>query len=57
MAEQTVSEDYLGMIRIRWDLRNYEGKLVAPGTYKVLAEVRYKDGSAERFTAAIGVKK
>ena len=57
VAEQIGSEDYMGMIKFKWDLRNYQGTLVAPGTYKVLAEVRYKDGSAERFTAAIGVKK
>jgi hypothetical protein len=40
-----------------WNLRNVNGVPVAPGTYKVLAIARYKDGAVRKFTSLIGVKK
>ena len=40
-----------------WDLRNSAGRLVANGTYLVVAEVKALDGRVYRYSSLLGVKR
>ena len=42
---------------IVWDLRNSAGRLVANGTYLVIAEVRGANGKIYAYSARLGVKR
>jgi len=40
-----------------WDLRNSAGRIVANGTYLVIAEVKDRNGRTHRYSARLGVKR
>jgi len=42
---------------LSWDLRNTAGRLVANGTYLVVAEVKDRNGKTHRYSARLGVKR
>ena len=41
----------------RWDLRNTAGRIVANGTYLVIAEVKDQNGRTHTYSARLGVKR
>ena len=54
--EQNSYVNINGIHRFKWNLRNLNGMLVGPGTYKAVAIVQYEDYTVGRFTSLIGVK-
>ncbi len=51
-GEASVEESHL----FEWDLRNRLGQKVASGPYKVMAIIKYRDGTIEKAVKFVGVK-
>ena len=59
MAGNVVFEcrDAMHCVSTRWDLRNQAGRIVANGTYLVIAEVKSASGKTYTYSARLGVKR
>ena len=42
---------------LTWDLRNTAGRIVANGTYLVIAEAKDRNGRTYTYSARLGVKR